>query len=139
MVGDAQAHNVLLLEEAAALSAWAVACLCGTSRLENIFSVVHLAACLYCFKVELMCEWILCGFITVFMLEGSFCYSSIASIFKMKILYESLTWSLLLQLQNYASPEVEMQQLKCRVSECLVRGGYSWWEHSVSLIHPNRS
>ncbi|KAK7363296.1 hypothetical protein VNO77_05432 [Canavalia gladiata] len=34
----ADAHNALLMEEATALSAWAVACLCGTLRLENVLS-----------------------------------------------------------------------------------------------------
>ncbi|KAK7291804.1 hypothetical protein RIF29_07241 [Crotalaria pallida] len=34
----ADAHNALLAEEATALSIWAVACLCGTLRLENVLT-----------------------------------------------------------------------------------------------------
>ncbi|RDX68569.1 DENN domain-containing protein 5B, partial [Mucuna pruriens] len=34
----ADAHNALLVEEANALSVWAVACLCGTLRLENVLT-----------------------------------------------------------------------------------------------------
>ncbi|XP_020228963.1 uncharacterized protein LOC109809941 isoform X2 [Cajanus cajan] len=34
----ADAHNALMVEEANALSVWAVACLCGTLRLENVLT-----------------------------------------------------------------------------------------------------
>lgn len=40
-VCSCQAHNSLLAEEeATALSIWAVACMCGTLRLENVISVL---------------------------------------------------------------------------------------------------
>ncbi|KAG4929561.1 hypothetical protein JHK84_046531 [Glycine max] len=48
-LGLADAHIALLVEEANALSVWAVACLCGTLRLENIWQ--------HHFKVELICSY----------------------------------------------------------------------------------